>query len=522
MLLFLIFVYELFANTQTRKSKYRRLVELSDLLLESIRTHTSFLDEGITYSELSEEDQQRLEEDYHEEGEEVPEYIPETDIDRWLFNAETVDNVLQTLMDQGIHVDGGETLGKSIIFAANRKHAEYIVERFGKLYPKLTGGYIKHVVHGYDYSHSIIDEFKLKDKPIIVVSVDMMDTGIDVPEIVNLVFFKIVRSRVKFRQMIGRGTRLRPELDVVDPLSTAHPGGAYSDKERFFIFDWCRNFEFFELGGDAEDGRMAESLSEAVFSRKVQLVKDFQTVEYALIEWQDWRSELVAETHEQVQELDEELVSVRLHRAAVQKFKQEAAYQFINDSDLATLQTEIAPLVHDSESDIDALRFDKIMYGYMCAICEGGRTEPFERRLLAVATSLQKMVTIPQIKEKLPLLQRMIEEYFFDNVSALTLESIRKELRGLIKFLVGSGPGRKIIYTSLSDPVIEVEYGTEMMHDDDYVDYRLKVNRYLQDYSDNAVISKLHRNEPLTEEDFQELERFFTVELGTADDYSSA
>lgn len=487
-----------------------------------IRTHSDFLDEGITYSELSPEDQERLEEDYQEEGEEVPEYIPATDIDRWLFNEQTVDNVLQALMEQGIHVDGGETLGKSIIFAANRKHAEYVVERFGKLYPNLPGDFIKFVVHGYDYSHSVIDEFKLKDKPVIVVSVDMMDTGVDVPEIVNLVFFKKVRSKIKFRQMIGRGTRLCPNLDVVDPLDKMHAGGAYADKERFFIFDWCRNFEFFELGGNETDGQVGSSLSEAVFRRQVQLVQDFQTVEYAVIEWQNWRDELVEEVHGQVKMLDEELVSVRMHRQAVQKFKQEASYEFINNTDLHTLQTEIAPLVHNDESDIDALRFDKFMYGFMCALCDGSWTTQHKRQLLNIVTGLQKMITVPQIKEKLDVLQRVTEEGFFDGINALALEEVRKELRGIVKFLVAATKSRAIIYTSLSDPAGQSEVSEDMIADDEYVDYELKVNRYLADYGDNPVIRKLHRNEALTGADFAELERIFTQELGSSDDYTHA
>lgn len=486
-----------------------------------IETHTGFLDDGIRYDDLSDEDKERLEEDYAEEGEAVPDYIPETDIDRWLFNEQTVDGVLETLMDKGIHVDGGETLGKTIVFAANRKHAEYIVERFGKRYPKLAkGGYIKHVVHGYDYSHTVIDEFKLKEKPRIVVSVDMMDTGVDVPEVVNLVFFKKVRSKIKFWQMIGRGTRLCPGLDVVDPLDDEHPGGAYPDKARFFIFDWCRNFEFFGQGGDAKEGRVGASLSEAVFSRQVQLVKDFQTSEYAGDEWQGWRSELVSTVHYQVVSLDEELISVRLHRAAVQKFKQETAYVFINDTDLGTLQVEIAPLVRNDEEDVDALRFDVLMYGFMCSLCDGMKIGAYQKRLVTIAAGLQQMITIPQVKEKLPVLQRVTDEGFFDGISALTLEEIRKELRGIVKFLVGAGPGRKIIYTSLADPVTEITYGVQVAPDEDYADYRLKVDHYLADFEGNAVIEKIHRNEPLTAGDVDELERIFTHELGTADDYS--
>lgn len=488
-----------------------------------IATHTDFLDDGITYAQLSDEDKRRLEEDYAEEGEVVPEYIPETDIDRWLFNSETVDNVLQTLMDKGIHVDGGETLGKTIIFAANKLHAEYVVERFGKLYPKLAkGGYIKHVVHGYDYSHTIIDEFKLKAKPVICVSVDMMDTGVDVPEVVNLVFFKKVRSKIKFWQMIGRGTRLCPGLDVVDPLDEEHPNGAYSDKERFYIFDWCRNFEFFGEGGDAKEGRLTPTLSEKVFSRQAQLVVEYQDVSYAADKWQDWRRDLVRTLYLQVLGLDYELVSVRLHRAAVERFRQIEAYTYINDVGLGMLQVELAPLVHSDEEDVYALRFDALMYGFMCALCAGSGIGSYERRLLSVALSLQKMMTIPQVKAKLPVLQRVTDEGFFDGLTALDLEEIRRELRGIVKFIAERGKGRKVIYTSLSDPVTNIENGVNVMPDESYEDYKLKVSRYLSDFSDKAVIRKLHTNEPLTEGDFHELERIFTRELGTADDYSRA
>lgn len=486
-----------------------------------IATHTDFLDDGITYADLSDEDKERLEEDFHEAGEEVPDFIPETDIDQWLFNEQTVDAVLETLMSEGIHVDGGQTLGKTIIFAANRRHAAYIVERFGKRYPKLArGGYIKQVAYGDDYSHTIIDEFKVKPQPVICVSVDMMDTGIDVPEVVNLVFFKKVRSKIKFWQMIGRGTRLCPGLDVVDPLDEGHPGGAHSDKERFFIFDWCRNFEFFGQCGDIEEGRMAVSLSELVFSRQAQLAAEFQGAPFAVKEWQAWRRDLVHTMHYQVMELNQELVSVRLYREAVEKFRQEDAYVYLSDADLGMLQGDVAPLVRNDDPDTDALRFDALMYGFMCALCAGAGTGAYERKLVAISLRLQEKVTIPQVMAKLPVLRRVTDEGFFDAANALTLEEIRKELRGIIKFL--DKDHRAIIYTSLADPVTNIEYGVTVTLDEDFADYKLKVNRYLADYANNPVIRKLHTNAPLTEGDFAQLERIFTKELGTADEYSRA
>lgn len=478
-----------------------------------IKTHTSFIDEGITYKDLSDEDKQIIEEDFEETGQDVPDYIANTQINSWVFNEKTVDNVLETLMEKGVRVNGGQDLGKTVIFAQNQKHARFIVERFGKLYPKLSGGYIKTVLHSDDYSHTVIDEFELKPQPVITVSVDMMDTGIDVPEIVNLVFFKKVRSKIKFWQMIGRGTRLCPGLEVDDPLD-----GRHTDKERFFIFDWCRNFEFFSENPNVVEGKVGSSLSETVFCRQATLVKDLQQSAFAAGKYQNWRTGMVHEIHYQVVDLNEELVSVRLHRQAVERFKQESVYECLNDGDLGILIAEIAPLVHNDEADIDALRFDAFMYGFMCSLVEGRAISIHANRLVSISLALQEMVTIPQVKEKLPLLKQVTEDKFFDDVSALKLEELRCELRGLMRF-IPRGLGRRDVITHLDDPVTNIEYGATATTGEDFTNYRLKVERYLRDYGNSLVIQKLHRNLPMTEYEFVELERIFTQELGTADDY---
>ena len=478
-----------------------------------IKTHTSFIDEGITYKDLSDEDKQIIEEDFEETSQDVPDYIANTQINSWVFNEKTVDNVLETLMEKGVRVNGGQDLGKTVIFAQNQKHARFIVERFGKLYPKLSGGYIKTVLHSDDYSHTVIDEFELKPQPVITVSVDMMDTGIDVPEIVNLVFFKKVRSKIKFWQMIGRGTRLCPGLEVDDPLD-----GRRTDKERFFIFDWCRNFEFFAENPNVVEGKVGSSLSETVFCRQATLVKDLQQSAFAADEYQNWRTDMVNEIHYQVVDLNEELVSVRLHRQAVERFKQEPVYECLNDGDLGVLIAEIAPLVHNDEADIDALRFDAFMYGFMCSLVEGRAMSIHANRLVSISLTLQEMVTIPQVKEKLPLLKQVTEDKFFDDVSALKLEELRCELRGLMRF-IPRGLGRRDVITHLDDPVTNIEYGATATTGEDFTNYRLKVERYLRDYGNSLVIQKLHRNLPMTEYEFVELERIFTQELGTADDY---
>ncbi len=511
--------FEVERGVPTYVYEYETATEQDHVLVPflGIKTHTSFIDEGITYDQLSEGDRQTIEEDFEETGQDVPDYISNTQINSWVFNEKTVDNVLETLMEKGIRVNAGQDLGKTVIFAQNQKHARFIVERFGKLYPGLPGNYIKTVLHSDDYSHTVIDEFELKPLPVITVSVDMMDTGIDVPEIVNLVFFKKVRSKIKFWQMIGRGTRLCPGLEVDDPLD-----GQHADKECFFIFDWCRNFEFFSENPKAVEGKVGSSLSEIVFCRQAELVKGLQQTAFASDEYQEWRSDMASAIHYQVVDLNEDLVSVRLHRKAVEHFKEEKAYEFISDGDFGTLASEIAPLVHNDESDVDALRFDAFMYGFMCSLVDGMHVTAQAKRLVTISMALQQMISIPQVKEKLPLLQEITGEKFFDEVSILKLEEVRRELRGLIRFIQGLGQRKRDVITHLDDPVTSIEYGAVAVPGDDYADYRLKVERYLRDYGSSLVIQKLHRNLPMTEFEFGELERIFTHELGSASDYEQA
>lgn len=510
--------FEVERGVPTYVYEYKTATEQDHVLVPylGIETHTKFLDEGITYDELSAEDRETIEEDFEVTGQDVPDYIANTQINSWVFNEETVDTVLETLMEKGIRVNGGQDLGKTIIFAQNQKHARYIAERFGKLYPNYSGDYIKTVLHSDDYSHTIIDEFELKPLPVITVSVDMMDTGIDVPEIVNLVFFKKVRSKIKFWQMIGRGTRLCEGLRVSDPIN-----GYSEDKQRFFIFDWCRNFEFFRENPKVVEGQIGSSLSETVFARQATLVHGLQQSCFAEAEYQSWRGELVNTIHYQVVNLNDELVTVRLHRQAVEKFKQPQVYEYINDGDLGILVKEIAPLVHNDEKDIDALRFDAFMYGFMCSLVDGYRIGAYANKFVSMVISLQEMTTIPQVKEKLPILQKVTEEHFFDDISALQLEELRLSLRDLIRFLP-KGNGKSDVVTHLADPLIEMKEGVEADPGEDFADYKLKVERYLRDYSNSTVIQKLRRNIPMTEMEFGELERIFTEELGSVDDYEHA
>ncbi len=186
------------------------------------------------------------------------------EINKRLFNADTVDLVLAHLMQNGLKVEGGDRLGKTIIFAKNQAHAQFIEARFNAAYPHLAGHFARVITYeSGSYAQTLIDEFSKKNKPPhIAISVDMLDTGIDVPEVVNLVFFKPVRSKTKFWQMMGRGTRLYRDLF-----------GPGQDKEFFRVFDYCQNLEFFGANPELSEASASKSLSERLFAARLDLVR---------------------------------------------------------------------------------------------------------------------------------------------------------------------------------------------------------------------------------------------------------
>lgn len=482
----------------------------------NIEVKTKFLDDGITYDELSEEDKTRYEDDFTEDDGAMPEFIPSATLNKFVFNQQTVDTVLEDLMERGIKVAGGDRIGKSIIFAQNKKHAEFILERFNALYPHLKGSFAQRVICDDAYAQTIIDDFKIAEKePHIVVSVDMMDTGIDVPECVNLVFFKKVRSKTKFWQMIGRGTRLCKGIEFVDGKD-----GMYTDKRRFLIFDYCQNFEYFRTHKDGFESKETQSLSESIFVKKIRLVVNMQSSPYADTSYQDFRSSLADDCRTQVEALNPDLVSVRLKRQYVEKYKVASAYVCVSESQKGEMITHLAPLVFLKDTDEAAKRFDNFIYGIMLAQAETMPSFRYARKQLCeLASALERKTSIPQVKKALALIQSLQTEDFWEGISLLDFEYVRKALRDLMKFLSDDGNVKQPIVTNLVDPVIEIQEGTPIDAPYDFEDYRKKVNRYVEEHSDTMAIYKLVHNIPLSLGDYQMLERILTEELGSEADY---
>ena len=476
---------------------------------------TKFLEEGITYDDLSEEDKGRFEDDFAEDGY-VPDFIPSAELNKFVFNETTVDMVLQDLMERGIKVEGGDIIGKTIIFAQNKKHAEFILERFNKLYPKYKGTFAQRIICDDTYAQTIIDDFKQPEKePRIAVSVDMMDTGIDVPECVNLVFFKKIRSKTKFWQMIGRGTRLAPNLGCVDCIN-----GEYIGKKYFMIFDYCGNFEYFRQKPNGFEGSDTKSLSENIFGKKIRLAVAMQESAFADDSYQEWRKQLVEECNEQVRELNTELVSVKLKREFVERYSLIENFTYISEGSKGELITHIAPLVRLNEQDEYAKRFDNFMYGMMIAHIEAMPAfKHSKKQLCDIASAFERKITIPQIKAKLSIIKEINTDPYWAANDILLFEKTRCELRELMKFLVDDVGPRKAIITKLSDPIIDKKEGQKLDPAYDFEDYKKKVNRYVNEHGNSIAIHKLTHNIPLTAGDYSELERVLTEELGSKEDY---
>lgn len=503
--------FEMESGVPTYAYDYETAVDKDHVLVpyHNIEVRTKFLEQGIVYDELSEEDKARYEEDFTDEDGTMPEFIPSPAVNEFIFNQATVDMVLEDLMTKGLKVAGGDRLGKTIIFAQNKKHAAYIIERFDKLYPQYHGSFAKRVVCDDNYVQTIIDDFKMAEKePHIAVSVDMLDTGIDVPELVNLVFFKRVRSKTKFWQMIGRGTRLCANLF-----------GEGQDKTHFLIFDYLGNFEFFRANKEGLKGNETQSLTEAIFAKRVRLIHHLQHSAFIDEPYQIIRTNLVETVVAQINALNPELISVKLKLQYIEKYRKTNAFVYLYDLDKHDLIVHLAPVVYMDDTDEFAKRFDNFMYGLMIAQIEGmPQFKKAKKQLINICTNLASRITIPQIKEKIELINTISTDEFWQSSDILNLENVRIELRSLIKFIDDKG-GNNTIYTNLADIVLEIKEGEGLEPAYDFEDYKLKVNRYIEENRDHIAIYKLRNNIPLTARDYESLEHIFTGELGTAEDY---
>lgn len=470
----------------------------------SVETKLKFIEQGIAYEDLTEEEKEVYEDTFENENGELPERIESSALNTWIFNVDTIKRVLHILMTDGIRINYGERVGKTIIFAKNHDHAEKILEVFNKEYPHLPG-FAKVIDNYMTYAQSAIDEFSEPDKlPQIAISVDMLDTGIDVPEVVNLVFFKKVMSKAKFWQMIGRGTRLCEGL--ID--------GA--DKDKFYIFDFCGNFEFFRMNkGRATANAIA--LQGAIFNLRFQMAYKLQDINYQTDYLVKFRNDLVATLVENVTSLNRNNFAVRQHLKYVDQYSNNVNYDSLTYEDTLLVKEELAPLILPEEDEISAVRFDALVYAIELAYLAGNKNNRARRDLIKRVNAVASVANIPEIQAKTDLIKKITETDYLDTADINDFEHIREELRHLMKY-IPKGP-KQLLDTDFNDDILSMEWKESELESDELKNYREKAEFYVRQHQNNIVIAKLKTNKPLTDLDIKSLEHILWGEVGSKEDY---
>jgi type I restriction enzyme R subunit len=487
---------------------------------KAVSVPLKFPREGITYADLAEEEKEQWDALEWDEDGVTPERVEAEAVNKWLFNKDTVDKVLEHLMTRGQTVAGGDRLGKTIVFAKNQAHAEFIAQRFDVNYPHEKGAFARVVHCGLPYAQTLIDDFSNSAKPPhIAVSVDMLDTGIDIPEVVNLVFIKLVRSKTKFWQMVGRGTRLRKDLF-----------GPGKDKEFFYILDYCQNLEFFSQNPDTTEGGIGESLGKRLFKTRLELIgeldrpaasapADVTSTRVGVPVVQDslalgaLRSEVTATLQGEVAAMNLDNFVVRPKRRLVEQYRNADAWTDLPADARAELARDVAGLPSEQEpEDEEAKRFDLLILNLQLAVL---RAEPAFQRLSdqvkAIAGLLEEKASIPMVRQQLPLIEEIQADEWWQDITTPMLETVRKRLRALVKLI--DKQKRKPIYTDFED-----QMGGEATIDlpgfaapDSFERFRAKARAFLKDHEDHVAIRKLRLNKPLTRTDLDELELMLTA-----------
>ncbi|MEX3944357.1 DEAD/DEAH box helicase family protein [Paraburkholderia sp. BR10937] len=477
-----------------------------------------FMRQGVKYNDLTEEEKERWDELEWDEDGNVPTEVDSAALNKWLFNEDTVDKVLEQLMTHGQTVAGGDRLGKTIIFAKNNDHADFVAKRFDVNYPQYKGHFARVVTYETKYAQSLIDDFSKKDKlPHIAISVDMLDTGIDVPEVVNLVFFKVVRSKTKFWQMVGRGTRLCQNLFGPD-----------EHKKNFYIFDYCQNLEFFSQNPNFSEGSTIEPLGTRLFKARLEVIaeldkklaEDMPPAEDAGQAGDiQLRGEVAGLLHQTVAAMNVDNFVVRPRRQWVDKYAKVDAWAELGPEEFHELGTQVAGLPTElSDDDEEAKRFDMLVLRIQLAILQA---KPdfctLKERIQVIASALEEQIAIPAIQAEFVLIQALSSEEWWEGVTVSMLETVRKKLRALVK-LIPKGQ-KKVVYTNFEDElgdhvVIDLPQVTAGLN---MAKFKEKARQFLKAHENHVALQRLRRNQPLTPSDLTELENMLLAAGGSQD-----
>ncbi len=495
---------------------------------------TKAMRRGIHYDELTAEQKVKFEDSFGKYGEDEERINyrgtvieASTVRTRKIINTGTIDVMLNDLMKNGLKVNAGDKLGKTIIFASSHVEAEVIVERFYALYANLGTDFCKLIDSHIAGNQALIDSFGEKDKyPQIAVSVDMMDTGIDVPEVLNLVFFKKVQAKIKFLQMVGRGTRLCPDVF-----------GPGIDKRGFVIFDYYDNFNFFRAhntwstvdsrsNGVAGWGGSLSGTPQSVLIHQTMLEIYQRLANEPVLSAYDtqYRDELKALFVNTTQSLCNDDIGVQLDMAYVSKYRTAENWNNLPRKALAEIEKHILPLFPPIDGNVKSKNFDLMMYVIERDVpvrmlefkdpmkVRHGFGNVFNK-IDSMLNELLKLKTIPQIVAKEQLLNAMKGgAILFDPFTLEKCESVRKELRELMHFI----PDKKQYHIIEATDVLFTENGGGVLsHEKSYTD---KVQEFF--VSANPVLAKISNLDPLADAEKATLREKLTVKLGTDADFA--
>lgn len=478
---------------------------------QNINLSTQFLREGIRYRDLSEEEKAEYEEEFRDNATGLfPEEIHHTALNRWLFNKNTVHQILDALMEHGLKIENGDKIGRTIIFAVNQTHAEFILECFEQRYPQFPSGFMAVVHNKVSHAQSLIQAFcdpHQENLPQIAVSVDMLDTGIDAPRVLNLVFFKKVRSYAKFWQMIGRGTRLCPDIY-----------GPGRDKDHFLIFDVGGNFEFFEEKQHGVEGPYVKPVTQRIFMTRLAVAR--LLMETGEEEDRKLAEEFLDMLHAAILALDHSRFDVGMVREYVDEFSERSRWNRLDEENIHRIETYLAHLPVPESINEKARRWDLMMLKMMQAdLLMSDKLSSYRESVLEIAEGLSMKYAIPQVHRSKVLIEQLRDPEFYRDLTRRKMEEIRVEIRELVQYL--EEQGREMVRTDFEDQLTADPVGDYRSPASTNALYKLQVERFIRENRNHVTIAKLNTNKPITREEIQELERilFDGGERGTLEQF---
>lgn len=488
---------------------------------------TAALRRGVYYDDLSSEEKEKFEDTYAS-GDGTEDFSgavisAQGTRSRRVIHLGTIDAMLGDLMKNGLKINGGDRLGKTIIFARSHLEAEKIVERFQLLYSYLGMEFCKLIDSQVVNNLGLIDSFGERDQlPQVVVSVDMMDTGIDVPDVLNLVFFKPVKSKIKFLQMVGRGTRISPDVY-----------GAGLDKQGFLIFDYYDNFSYFRTRNtwstvDEKSNGAAWSItpqSVLINQRKLGILRGLIENGNRTAFEERYMNELKDGFICQMRGLCNDDVEVQYRMALVSKYRTAEQWDGFTDGKEEEIREHILPLLPPESGPAKVKNFDLMIYMIEDEVPKRAQAAKDIRKIRHgfgnVAKKIDQMLeklarlkTIPAVVQKEQLIRQMRNaDLLFDNFSLEKCEEVRKELRELMQYI----PDDVQYYVlDVKDFVIDAGPGGTVAKEKTYAEKALAYIR-----KGSPALAKLRSLDELTEEEKAELETAFKSTLGTEADYAA-